>query len=394
MNNWAGLIQKQQAEKLSYDQQLKQEQQLRKQKYKQELETDIMLKQKKQLLHKQYDQQQDTITLETLRQREQLKLKELEKRKMQQIETSLENLNNQLIKKKINQERAYQKLVQDKTDMMNDRIYEQKSQEKLKLIKENDRQLLRDNYDQQIQQRQTQKQSKIFDSQPNEPLQSRHDNSKYVQDLNQQLIEKKNKLEYLNQKKQEERQKIEQKIAFEKQKLIEMKMNNYELYKQYEKDNLQLLQNNPKNKLIKHQIEQQDLKMNWDQINKGSSLPHIYNDNYYQQERKKQMQYIDQDLQKYSNLQQSLATNQGSKQTLPTPLLKTPLKTPLSQQSKNSKKSKQLLPIPQQEQEGGYAQIHYVKTQTPKSKISYGLQVDLSEHSAKQPKTKVQSQIY
>ncbi|CAD8071229.1 unnamed protein product [Paramecium sonneborni] len=379
-HQWAGMVQKQMAEKVLNENQQKYDQQQRKQRYKEELETDMKLKQQKKIIQHQQDQQLESQMLETLRQRESKKLKEMEQRKIKQIETSLENLNHLLIRKKMNQERSYQSLLLEQEDIKQEKLKEIKSLERIKMLKDEESRKLRENYDSIIQQKLNQKQQikskllKVQETDPDQMVQlERGEASLYQNELNKQLEEKKRKILEIQAKKQEERLRVEQKIAFEKQKILENKLKDYNMYKQYENDNYEL---SNQRKQIGHSssMESYNIKLN---DNNQKKLPHIYSDNYQAQERNKQLNLLDQDLLKYQKLQQQQLqqeqtynpNNQVLRAQQP---IQTPLKTPLSQsskQSKQSKKSKQLI-NPVHQDGPGYSQIHQSKTQTPKSKQS------------------------
>ncbi|CAD8188141.1 unnamed protein product [Paramecium pentaurelia] len=382
-HQWAGIVQKQMAEKVLNENQQKFDQQQRKQRYKEELETDMKLKQQKRIILHQQDQQLESLMLETLRQRESKKLKEMEQRKIKQIETSLENLNHLLIRKKMNQERSYQSLLLEQEDIKQEKLKEIKSLERIKILKDEDSKKLRENYDFAIQQKLNQKQSikskllKVQETDPDQLVQvQRGEAQSYQIELNKQLEEKKRKILEIQAKKQEERLRVEQKIAFEKQKILENKLKDYNMHKQYENDNYEL---SNQRRQIGHSssLESYNIKLS---DNGQHKLPHIYSDNYQAQERNKQLHLLDQDLMKYQQLQQqqlqqeqTYNPNQISNQVIrPQQHVQTPLKTPLSQsskQSKQSKKSKQFI-NPLHQEGPGYSYIHQSKTQTPKSKQS------------------------
>ncbi|CAK92188.1 unnamed protein product (macronuclear) [Paramecium tetraurelia] len=382
-HQWAGIVQKQMVEKVLNENQQKYDQQQRKQRYKEELETDMKLKQQKKIIQHQQDQQLESQMLETLRQRESKKLKEMEQRKIKQIEISLENLNHLLIRKKMNQERSYQSLLLEQDDIKQERLKEIKSLERIKILKDEESKKLRENYDSVIQQKLNQKQQikskllKVQETDPDQLVQAqRGEGQSYQNELNKQLEEKKRKILEIQAKKQEERLRVEQKIAFEKQKILENKLKDYNMHKQYENENYEL---SNQRKQIGHSssLESYNIKLNDVSQQK---LPHIYSDNYQAQERNKQLHLLDQNLLKYQKLQQqslqqeqTYNPNQISNQVLkPQQPVQTPLKTPLSQsskQSKQSKKSKQLI-NPLHQEGHGYSQIHQSKTQTPKSKQS------------------------
>ncbi|CAD8114107.1 unnamed protein product [Paramecium sonneborni] len=379
-HQWAGMVQKQMAEKVLNESQQKYDQQQRKQRYKEELETDMKLKQQKKIIQHQQDQQLESQMLETLRQRESKKLKEMEQRKIKQIETSLENLNHQLIRKKMNQERSYQSLLLEQEDIKQEKLKEIKSLERIKMLKDEESRKLRENYDSIIQQKLNQKQQikskllKVQETDPDQMVQlEKGEAQQYQNELNKQLEEKKRKILEIQAKKQEERLRVEQKIAFEKQKILENKLKDYNMYKQYENDNYEL-SNQRKQIGNSSSMESYNIKLN---DNNQKKLPHIYSDNYQAQERNKQLNLLDQDLIKYQKLQQQQLqqeqTYNPNNQVLRVQQsIQTPLKTPLSQsskQSKQSKKSKQFI-NPVHQDGPGYSQIHQSKTQTPKSKQS------------------------
>ncbi|CAD8099149.1 unnamed protein product [Paramecium primaurelia] len=402
-HQWAGMVQKQMAEKLLNENQQKYDQLQRKQRYKEELETDMKLKQQQKIIQHQQDQQLESQMLETLRQRESKKLKEMEQRKIKQIETSLENLNHLLIRKKMNQERSYQSLLLEQEDIKQEKLKEIKSLERIKIHKDEESRKLRENYDSVIQQKLNQKQqikSKLLLVQETDPDQQiqiqRGDAQSYQIELSKQLEEKKRKILEIQAKKQEERLRVEQKIAFEKQKILENKLKDYNMHKQYENDNYEL---SNQRKQIGHNssLQSYNIKVN---DTSQQKLPQIYQDNYQAQDRNKQLRQLDQDMLKYQKMQQQLQQeqtynpNQISNQILkPQQHAQTPLKTPLSQsskQSKQSKKSKQFInPI---HQEGpGYSQIHQSKTQTPKSKQSkksLPLPIEITDSSNQQQRPK------
>ncbi|CAD8191062.1 unnamed protein product [Paramecium octaurelia] len=403
-HQWAGIVQKQMVEKVLNENQQKYDQQQRKQRYKEELETDMKLKQQKKIIQHQQDQQLESQMLETLRQRESKKLKEMEQRKIKQIEISLENLNHLLIRKKMNQERSYQSLLLEQEDIKQEKLKEIKSLERIKILKDEESKKLRENYDSVIQQKLNQKyqiKSKLLKVQETDPDQlvqaQRGEGQTYQNELNKQLEEKKRKILEIQAKKQEERLRVEQKIAFEKQKILENKLKDYNMHKQNENDNYELYN---QRKQIGHSssLESYNIKLN--DISQ-QKLPQIYSDNYQAQERNKQLHLLDQDLIKYQKLQQqslqqesTYNPNQISNQVLkPQQPVQTPLKTPLSQsskQSKQSKKSKQLI-NPLHQEGPGYSQIHQSKTQTPKSKQSkksLPLAIEITDSSNQQLRPK------
>ncbi|CAD8125256.1 unnamed protein product [Paramecium sonneborni] len=303
---WSKILENQLQEKQQYDNQFKYDQELRKQRYKQELQTDMMLHQQKKQVQQNQNQQLESIMLETLRQRESKKLKEMEERKIKQIQTSLDNLNNLMIKKKMNMERSYNNQLMDKEFIRQEQIKELKSVEERKFKKEEEAKLLKLTYDDMINNKRIlrqEQQQKTLQSIPTLTLEQNRakiDTKKYQEELQKQLQQKQLQLEELRIKKIEERQRVEQKIEFEKQKMVENKLKNYQAYKQYETENYELLQD--KKNQQQYQNDPQELKLL--QSSSQNKLPRIYQDNYQPQERKKQLELLDRDLLKYQLLQQ------------------------------------------------------------------------------------------
>ncbi|CAD8126671.1 unnamed protein product [Paramecium sonneborni] len=303
---WSKILENQLQEKQQYDNQFKYDQELRKQRYKQELQTDMMLHQQKKQVQQNQNQQLESIMLETLRQRESKKLKEMEERKIKQIQTSLDNLNNLMIKKKLNMERSYNNQQQDKEFIRQQQIKELKSVEEKKLKKEEEAKLLKLTYDDMINNKRKlrqEQQQNIQQSIPTLTLEQNRtkiDTKKYQEELQKQLEQKQKYLADLRIKKIEERQRVEQKIEFEKQKMMENKLKNYQAYKQYEAENYELLVDRKNQQ--QQQTNPQELKLL--QNASTNKLPRIYQDNYQPLERKKQLELLDRDLLKYQLLQQ------------------------------------------------------------------------------------------
>ncbi|CAK92046.1 unnamed protein product (macronuclear) [Paramecium tetraurelia] len=357
---WSKMLENQLQEKQQNDFQFKQDQELRKQRYKQELQTDMMLHQQKKQVQQSQNQQLESIMLETLRQRESKKLKEMEERKIKQIQTSLDNLNNLMIKKKMNLERSYNNQQLDKEFIRQEQMREMKTIEEKKQKKEEEAKLLKVTYDdminnkRQLRQELQQNAPTSIPTLINEQSKAKIDTKKYQVELQKQLEQKQKQLEELRLKKIEERQKVEQKIEFEKQKMMENKLKNYQAYKQYETENYELLLDR------KQQQQSNPSELKLLQNPSQSKLPRIYQDNYYPIERKKQLELLDRDLLKYQLLQQQQNIINHN-HTILSPVqdkVQDGTKSESSKQTKQSKQSKQasntlnqLVPQQQQQQQ-------------------------------------------
>ncbi|CAD8187839.1 unnamed protein product [Paramecium pentaurelia] len=228
----------------------------------------------------------------------------MEERKIKQIQTSLDNLNNLMIKKKKNLERSYNNQQLDKEFIRQEQVKEMKSLEERKYKKEEEAKLLKYTYDDMINNKRKLRQEQQQNTQPSiltltiEHNRGKIDTKKYQEDLQKQLEQKQKQMEELRLKKIEERQKVEQKIEFEKQRMMENKLKNYQAYKQYETENYELLLDRKQQQYS----NPQELKLL--QNESQNKLPRIYQDNYYPIERKKQLELLDRDLIKYQLLQQ------------------------------------------------------------------------------------------
>ncbi|CAD8191339.1 unnamed protein product [Paramecium octaurelia] len=355
---WSKVLENQWQEKQQNDFQFKQDQELRKQRYKQELQTDMMLHQQKKQVQQNFNQQLESIMLETLRQRESKKLKEIEERKIKQIQTSLDNLNNLMIKKKMNLERSYNNQQLDKEFIRQEQMKEMKSIEEKKQKKEEEAKLLKVTYDDMIynkrklRQEQQQNAQTSIPTLTNEQNRTKVDTKKYQEELQKQLEQKQKQLEEMRLKKIEERQKVEQKIEFEKQRMMENKLKNYQAYKQYETENYELLLDR------KQQQQSNPTELILLQNPSQSKLPRIYQDNYYPIERKKQLELLDRDLLKYQLLQQQQKIINHN-HTILSPVqdnVQDGTKSESSKHTKQSKQSKQASnalnqQVPQQQQQ-------------------------------------------